>query len=83
VYLLISIIAISGLTFIVSVGVLKVIEDLLVMEMHHPPSSADKYFQEELDTEDWDRQVQPRRMGTTDAGTGAPLQRPDPYSIAR
>jgi hypothetical protein len=75
--LLISVIAVSGLIFIVIVGVLNVIADLLFMDMHRPPSLADKYFQEELETEDEDRQVpssysvaaQQSRMGTTDVST--------------
>jgi hypothetical protein len=76
-HLLISVIAITGLTFLVIVGVLNVIADLLFMDMHRPPSLADKYFQEEMETEEWNRQVlssysvgaEPSRMDTMDVGT--------------
>jgi len=47
----------------------------LERNLRRPPSLADKYFQEELETEEWDRQVpssypvrvQQSRMGSTDA----------------
>jgi hypothetical protein len=82
-HLLICIIVVSAFTFLVIVGVLKVIADLLAMDSHRPPSLSDKYFQEELETEeleteDSDRQrppsypvrLQPRRVGgATDLGT--------------
>jgi hypothetical protein len=70
-HLLISIIVIGGLTWVLIVGLIKVITDLLTMDTHRPPSLSDKYFQEELETEDSDRQrpssysigTQRRRMG--------------------
>jgi hypothetical protein len=61
-HLLISIIVVGGFTWVLIVGLVKVIADLLEMDTHRPPSMSDKYFQEELETEDSDR-VQPRRMG--------------------
>jgi hypothetical protein len=73
--LLISIIVVGGFTWVLIVGLLKVIADLLAVDTHRPPSMSDKYFQEELETEDSDRQrpsaysvaVQSRRMsGATD-----------------
>jgi hypothetical protein len=70
-HLLISIIVVGGFTWLVIVGLVKVIADLLTMDTHRPPSLSDKYFQEELETEDSDRQLpssysvatQQRRMG--------------------
>jgi hypothetical protein len=75
-HLLISIIVVGGFTWILIVGLLKVITDLLEIDTHRPPSMSDKYFLEELETEDSDRQhpssyspssysvgVQSRRMG--------------------
>jgi hypothetical protein len=70
-HLLISIIVVGAFTWIVIVGLLKVIADLLAKDTYRPPSMSDKNFQEELETEDSDRLrpssysagVQPRRMG--------------------
>lgn len=70
-HFLISIIVVGAFTWVVIVGLLKLIADLLAKDTHRPPSMSDKYFQEELKTEDSDRQrpssysvgTQPRRMG--------------------
>jgi hypothetical protein len=77
-HLLISTIIVGVFTWLVIVGLLKVIADLLATDAHRPPSMSDKYFQDELEAEDSDRQrpssysvgTQRRRMsGATDLRT--------------
>jgi hypothetical protein len=56
-HLLICIIVVGAFTWVVIVGLLKVMADLLALDRRRPPSLSDKHFQEELESEDSDRLV--------------------------